>query len=181
MEVTLSTKADWNRRLEAVRLYNILGNLRTVAEQLDIDHTMLASWKRSEWWPELMDEIRTERKSKQSVKINNLINQSLDHIEDRLTNGDWILNNKTGELIRKPVALREATTVANNLLTRQAQIEELESKVNTTKETVQETLKTLADEFKKYSRKQARLEATEIEFKEVTDAVHEKREAGLQT
>lgn len=157
---------DWNRRLRAVEMYNVLGNLRAVSEKVGVLYDVLADWKRSEWWAELIEEVRNTRRSKMGNNLTEIVEGSIDVIKDRLDNGDLVLNNKTGELIRKPVSMKDAAQVANNLLTRQMQLEELQEKLNVHKETVQDTLKKLADEFKKFNRLQRTKEAETVEFKE---------------
>lgn len=164
--VPLDGRTNWEKRLQAVQLYNFTGNLRAVAEKLNMPYDSLSDWKRSAWWPELMEEVRNTRRAKMGNNLTNIVENSIDVITDRLENGDWVLNNKTGEIVRKPVSMKDAATVANNLLTRQMQLEELQARMDVKQETVQETLKALADEFKKFNRMQKTKDAETVEFKE---------------
>ena len=170
---------SWEKRMDAVARYMLLGNMRVVSEQVGVTYNQLVEWKRSPWWPEMVETIRRQKKGKTNQSITKIIEQSLDVIEDRLENGDFIMNNKTGEIVRKPVGVREATTIAHQLLQRQQAIEELEAKLSSSEDTVQETLSLLAKEFQKWN-KTKKNNAEDLPFLEITSAVHDKREARLQ-
>lgn len=171
-------KYTWDKKLEVAALYMLLGNMRVVSEKMDVPYDTLCDWKRSDWWPELIQQIKRQRKNKTNQSLTKLIEQSLEVMEDRLTNGDFILNNKTGEIMRKPVGVKEATAIATSLLQRQIQIEDLENKFENKNESVQDVLATIAKEFQKLTNKNK--EVIDIPFKEVDNAIHDKREEGLQ-
>lgn len=174
------TVHSWEKRMEVVSRYMLLGNMRVVSEQTNIPYNTLVEWKKSEWWPELVDQLRRQKKGKTNESITKLIEQSMDVMQDRLENGDFILNNKTGEIVRKPVGIKEATTIATQLLQRQAVIEQMEQKLTSDKDTVADTLTLLAKEFQKWNRTNKN-NAEEIPFVEVVErAIHDQRETGLQ-
>lgn len=166
---------SWSKRMDVVAMYMLLGNLRVVSEQTGVSYATLVDWKKSDWWPDMVDQIKRQRKGKTNSSLTKIIEQSLDVMQDRLENGDYILNNKTGEIVRKPVGVREATTIATNLLQRQIQLEELAEKSEKTSDSVNETLALLAKEFQKWNTKQKRNNATDIEY-----AIHDQRQERLQ-
>jgi len=174
------TAYQWSDKIKAVQLFMLNGNMRTVSEALGIPYTVLSDWKRSAWWPQAVEELRQARKAKLGTTLGHIIDTSLEVIQDRLENGDFVLNNKTGVMERRKVSLRDAAQVTNNLLTRQIQMEELADKLEHNKDTVQETLKLLANEFQKMTRKISTSEVVDIQFKEKSDAVDDKRETRLQ-
>ena len=148
-----------------------LGNMRVVSEMSGFSYDTLTAWKKEEWWQPLVEELRNARNAQKGAKLENIIEESLEVVADRLKNGEVIFNSKTGELVRKPVSLRDASTVTNQLLTRQLQLEELGHKLDGDKTTVKETLTMLAKEFSKWNR---------IQNGKATDAIYEERETGLQ-
>ena len=156
------------------------GNMRTVSEVMDVPYSTLCAWKNSDWWHQLVEELRNAKRAKTGTKLSTIIDTSLEVVLDRLQNGDYILNNKTGKIERRKVSLRDAATVTNNLITRQLQMEELADKMETNKATVQDTLAMLAREFQKMNKQKVKALATDIDFKDVDDAIHEEREEGLQ-
>lgn len=171
------TVYTWSEKAEAAKKYMLLGNMRLVSELTGIPYNTLHDWRKQDWWGNLIDEIRAAQKAKRNLKMNEVIDESIELISDRIRNGDWVLNNKTGEVQRRPVSLRDIGNLTNQLLTRQLQHEELSSKMDHQKETVQETLKALATEFAKWQRISNKKSATDVE---VIDAVHDERETGLQ-
>lgn len=159
---------SWEKRMDVVATYMLLGNLRVVSEKHDIPYSTLIDWKKSDWWPEMVEQIRRQKKSKTASSITDLVENSLDVLKDRLENGDWVLNQKTGEMVRKAVPAKDALAIANHLIQRQLQIEEVVEKTQQTQDTVQETLVLLAKEFQKWNRNEKTKEAIDVDFKEIS-------------
>jgi hypothetical protein len=183
-ETSVSTKRDrwpWETKVEVATKFMQLGNARLVSELTEVPYQTILDWRKTEWWVELIDEIKQIKRSKTGAKLAEIIEQSIQVVQDRLENGDFVLNNKTGEIQRRPVSLRDAATVTNNLITRQIQMEELAEKLVNRKESVKETLQILAKEFAKFNREQQKQTAQTITYTEVIDnAIHDKWEEGLQ-
>ena len=147
---------SWEKRMDVVARYMLIGNLRVVSEQTGVNYRSLIEWKKSDWWPEMVEQLRRQKKGKTNDSLTKIIEQSLDVMQDRLENGDFVLNNKTGEIVRKPVGVKEATAIATGLIQRQLQLEELMDKTEKNSDTVAETLTLLAKEFQKWNKKQHR-------------------------
>ena len=192
------TDVSWEKRLDCVARYMLLGNMRIVSEQTGVHYVTLSEWKRSEWWPEMVEQLRRQKKQKTSDSITKVVEQSLEIMQDRLENGDPFFNQKTGKIEYKPVGVRDVTTIASSLLQRQIQLDELAEKNAVKTDTVQETLATLAKEFQKWNKKTP--EIVDVEAVEVVEkppwrlrqymkqyrtekddnAIHDQREARLQ-
>lgn len=168
---------SWQTKMDVVARYMLLGNLRVVSEQLDIPYATLADWKRSEWWPDMVEQLRRQKKQKTADTLGKVIETSVDILQDRLENGDWVYDQKTGQAVRKPVSAKDAQTITNQLLQRQAQLEDIIDKNSHKQETVQETLALLAKEFSKMNRRAGNASAETIEYTESTSAIHDQREA----
>lgn len=189
---------SWEKRMEVVARYMLLGNMRVVSEQTGVNYPLLCQWKNSDWWPELVQQVKRQKQNKTNDSIVKLIEQSLDVMQDRLDNGDFVFDQKTGEVVRKPVSVRDATTIATSLLQRQQVAEEMESRMASTSATVQETLSLLAAEFKKYTKTPVLQDVTEAVVVEAPpskvtalhagrdkwiankNALHDQRKEGLQ-
>lgn len=161
----------WEKKIEVATKYMALGNMRLVGELCKVDYRTLMNWKKEKWWTELLNEIKKTRQTETSTKLSKIVDKSLEVIADRLEHGDFILNNKTGNIDRKPVSLRDANSVAKDLLGTQIKMEELTSKIETRQESVQEQLKLLATEFAKWSKGLSKQNAQTINFKEVANAI----------
>lgn len=163
-----SRSYSWEKRMDVVAKYMLLGNMRVVSEQTGVNYATLMDWKKSDWWPDMVDQIRRQKKTKTSDSITKIIEGSLEVLQDRLENGDWVLNNKTGEIIRKPVGVKDAATIANQLMQRQLQLEDLIERNSKSSDTVQETLVALATEFAKWQKKNKR-ETIDIEDAKIVE------------
>lgn len=165
--------ATWpvEKKIEAVTTWLALGNLRQVAAVTGVSHGMIKQWRIAPWWKELEAEIIASRRVAAANKLSKIVDKSLDVIDDRLDNGDFVYNSKSGEIHRKPVTLRDATTAANALMQRAAIIEKLnkDEQVVEATQTIQEQLEGLAKEFAKMN-KRDNSKAESIEFKEQDDA-----------
>lgn len=176
-DIVRPSRYSWEEKTEAAKLYMLSGNMRIVAENTGVPYDTLCDWKKADWWPTLIEELKLVKKAKSGKKIDKILELSLEEIEDRITNGDYVLNNKTGEIERRKVSMRDLANMTNQMMTRQLQMEELAEKLEHKKETVQETLNMLAKEFTKYQRLQQKQSAVDVEVKEISDAVHDQREA----
>lgn len=182
--VTAKVRNEWpiEKRIECVSKYLVLGNLSLVAQLTGVSIATLEVWKKQPWWADLTNEVKATRRVQQDSKLSQIVDRALDTIADRLENGEHVYDQKTGQIVRKPVALRDANVTANTLMQRQAILEKLHREDNSNKETktIQEQLTFLANEFAKFNKRQNSL-ATTVEYKEIEDdAVHEEWEEGLQ-
>lgn len=169
------------KKIEAVTTYLALGSLKQTAAVTGVSHSLIKQWHGQAWWKDLENEIVASRRVASANKLSKIVDKSLDVIDDRLDNGDFAYNSKSGEVYRKPVTLRDATTAANALMQRAAIIEKMnkDEQVVEATQTIQEQLVSLAAEFAKMN-KRNNSGAQDVAFKELDNAIHEEREEGLQ-
>lgn len=144
---------SWQTKMDVVARYMLLGNMRVVSEVTGISYHTLADWKKEDWWQEMVEQIRRQKKLKSADTLTKIIETSVEIIQDRLEHGDFILNNKTGEIMRKPVGVKDANMIANQLMQRQAELEEVIDRTATKQDSIKETLDLLAKEFQKMNRR----------------------------
>lgn len=156
----------WETKIKVAATLLATGNMAHAARQHNIDYSTLQDWKKKPWWPKLLAEVRSAARADLQTKMSKIVNKALEAVEDRIDNGEVILNNKTGELLRKPASLRDVSTVANNMLHQQIQIEKLENGATIQQETMQELLLQLHGEFAKFNSNVKKNQATDISFKE---------------
>lgn len=166
----------WEKRYSVVAVYLQCGSLRETEEQCGVPVATIENWRKSNWWDDLVNQIQTAQTTKQNNKLTQLINKALGKIDDALEHGELILNNKTGELVRKPVGIRDATRAASELMQRQVQLNKTLAIEQVQKQTVDETLKFLANEFAKMVNKKPET----IDMEDIEDAVYDERETRLQ-
>ena len=59
-----SRSYSWEKRMDVVAKYMLLGNMRAVSEQTGVNYATLMDWKKSDWWPDMVDQIRRQKKTK---------------------------------------------------------------------------------------------------------------------
>jgi hypothetical protein len=124
MEARKKHKKNYHMRsdatkVEVVKTYLALGgNLKLTAEAVQIPYRTLYVWKCSDWWKNLIAECKKVEKLEMSHRTKMIVEKSMTLLEDRLLNGDIIYNQKTGELIRKPVMAKDLHTIAKDMLDR---------------------------------------------------------------
>ena len=163
------------KRRDIIKTMLQTGNARAAAELHGVSVHTLRAWKDSKWWPELYAKVKAEHREELAGKLTSLADVALDIMRDRLENGDWILNNKTGEVLRKPVGLRDANQAMNNLMIQANKVDERNEQGAGPDESMADVFKQLAHEFAKFAKKKK--DIIDVEFKEVNDAVHDQREA----
>jgi hypothetical protein len=157
----------WEKKYQVAVYFLSTGSMRETSENSGVAVATIESWRKLPWWDNMLEEIKNTDRSKLQNKLSQIINKSLSAIEDRLENGEMVLNNKTGELVRKPVSLRDAQTAATNLLGKQLALEKNIEETVVKQKTIQETLTMLAGEFAKWNNKKIKASATDIQYKEL--------------
>lgn len=143
------TNKQWSdsQRVEAVKTYLLIGNLAMTSRMLGIPEITLRVWKRSEWWQDTYNELKTQEKMELSTRLKKIVDASLAVVEDRLLNGDYQFDQKTGQVIRKPVNMKDAHRVAVDLQQRQDVLEKTAQVEASGVESIENKLLTLAEKF----------------------------------
>lgn len=191
-------QAQWSekQKYEAVALYKMVGSLRAVGRSLGIPEETMRNWHQSEWWKRVEDEITTESRVKRSKRLDKLVDLASDIIEDRLANGDYVYDAKSGTLRRKPVNALTAQKVLQTAIDKQVLLEQLakEDKKLESQEKMTDRLATIYDQMLKFAKAK---DITAIAERKGGDpestglvnpgpevitsyAVHDEREEGLQ-
>ena len=122
---TTAVQSRWSdkQKIEAIQSYLLLGNLAMTGRILNIPEITLRQWKATEWWNNQVEELKLQEKVELSGKIKKIANAALTVVEDRLTNGDFIYDQKTGEMRRKLVSMKDAHKVSVDLMAKQELLE----------------------------------------------------------
>jgi len=180
----INGKKGWwsdSQKIEAVQTYLILGSLKLTSGALKIPFDTLKVWKASQWWKDLIEELRVQEDLQLSNRLKKIITKSYDVLEDRLDNGDFVFDQKTGEMRRRPVAMRDAHKVALDLVqSREHLIDRHFEGQSVTEDKIEKTLANLAEQFAKIASQvtaKPSMEITEVIFgretEENTDAKKE--------
>lgn len=106
-------------KIKAVTVYQATGSLKETAAILGIPLNTIYQWKeRAGWWEDVTAELNEAENIKTSNKIKTVVDQALAVLEDRVKNGDIVLNSKTGEITRVPVKARDLSAISNTMIDR---------------------------------------------------------------
>jgi hypothetical protein len=153
LTVRINKHHDEKTKIKAVSLWLQLGNLVAVADRLKISYPVIKSWKYSTWWDKVAQELRAQNDQEKDGKIEVLLKKSFSALEDRLENGDSILDSRTGEVIRVPMKGKEISVVARNLHSTQQDIRNNPVQV-AVQQATKEMLVDLAKQFAQLAKKQ---------------------------
>lgn len=146
---TSAAKRPWSdaQKIEAVTLWLSLGNLNLVGATLRIPEDTIRKWRATQWWKEVAEEIQLQDRIQLSATAKNIVDKSLGVIAERLENGDWIYDQKSGQMRRKPVTMKDALSVADRMLDRKEQLDKAQNTGAESSESVEQKLNKLMEKF----------------------------------
>lgn len=103
-----------DERREAAANYVVMGNLSRVSRAVNIPRRTLFDWANSDWWQDLVQQIRHEKKDELDAEMSNAIHRAVQRTTERLESGDAYIA-KDGEVAYKPVSGRDAATITGIL------------------------------------------------------------------
>lgn len=187
LEATTNLRWSDKQKLEAAKSYLVLGNLSMVSRIHGIPRITLQKWRECAWWHELIAELKLQEKIELSSKMKNIVDAAHQVVANRLENGDAVLNQKTGEIVYKPVSMKDAHRVAVDLLN-QKQVLDKSTSVEAPTEQNLDKLEALANKFAEFAtktiekniNKNRTIDVPFVDIVEPKHAVYDEREERLQ-
>ena len=160
---------DQKKRTEAVTTYLATGNLSLTANIINVPRITLATWKRQDWWKDLITSIRSEGAMELSSKLDKIVTKSLEAVNDRIENGEYHYDQKRGKLTRVPVKLKDLHRVATDLIDKQQIIQDREDRPVATETSLEDRLLKVAETFARNLGKEPPMK----EVKEIVEGEYE--------
>jgi hypothetical protein len=147
-----AVKKWWSesQKLEALTMWWATRSPTSVCAAMGINMHTFQSWTKQQWWKDALLQIQGEENGQMSAKMSKIVNKTLEVISDRVENGNFVFDQKTGAIRRIPIPAREATKVATELLAQKKDLDEPLKKVE--QEDQKATLLKLAEEFTKFAK-----------------------------
>jgi hypothetical protein len=148
-----TTKSAWTdqKRIEVVTSYMALGSPALVEAVTGVPRATISSWKQEVWWKDLVHEIQGEEDVKLDRRLEKIVDRSLDAVVDRIENGDFDIDRKTGEIRRIPTKLKDLHRVSVDLIDKRALLRSRQSTKRN--EAVEgDRLLKLAEQFAQFAR-----------------------------
>ena len=176
--ILAKTNMRWSdkQKMEAIQHYLLVGNLALTARVMGIPEITLRQWKNHEWWKDAVEDLKLQENMEMSVRLKRLVEASLIAVEDRLIQGDWMYDQKSGQMVRKPVNIRDAHKVAVDLMDKRTMLEKATSPAQ---EAVQDDnrLEQLAEKFASFVLKKTEQPPVIVEVTDVIIKTQDNSEA----
>lgn len=135
-------------RIEAACLWAVTKDVEKVHQLTTIPRYAIRKWMKEPWWQNVVDNVRKEQNELLDAKLTGVIHTAIDLIEDRIKNGEVIIDRKTREEYREPVNVRAAAH-AIEITFKQRQLLRGEATQVVSSETSESKLAKLKDQFEK--------------------------------
>lgn len=80
---------------------------RAIEPYVNIPAATIRYWMQQPWWKELLKELRKAKNEELDNKLSRIIDKSADALIDRIENGNFKVNPRTGDLERIPLTSSE--------------------------------------------------------------------------
>ena len=141
-----------SQRIELVTTWLATGNLALSAATLGIPEITARVWKTQPWWKEMVAEIRASENMELDSKIKKVVDKSVDQLLDRVDNGDFQYDQKTGQLVRKPISARDAAKITSDMIDRRELLQGKKQEQIDSSRKMEDKLLKLADELSRFAK-----------------------------
>ena len=149
-------------RMKALTTFLATGSQAHTAAICGIPEQTLRTWRKQEWWAERIKEIREGENIQLDAKLTKVMDRALDAVVDRIENGEYMYDPRTGDIKRIPAKLRDVQKVAGDMIDKKTLLAKVQKGKEEQKQAITaDHLLMLAREFSKF--------ATGKEHKDVDD------------
>lgn len=141
------------QKVSAVAVYMQTANAVRTEEITGIPAQTIRAWKAEPWWKEVSDRIIKEQDEEITTNFSKIVKKAQEKVLDRIENGDeMLIKSKSGwEKVRKMMSGRDLSTVLQHgVASRNLLLDRPTSRIE--KISVEDRLKKLSEEFKRYSK-----------------------------
>lgn len=144
-------RGNWSekKKMEALGVFIATGSVTMAATQCNIPFETVKSWSKKDWWKDKIKEIQNEDYEKLDAKLTKVIDKALDSVMDRIENGEYMYDPKTGKTKIMPAKLRDLNTAFNSLMDKRQLIRKQPTKI-VEQATTAAILQNVADQFTQF-------------------------------
>jgi len=142
----------WNeaKKMEVVSTFIATGSRALTAKITNIPPVTLDYWRKSDWWDDMVHEIQMKEDYEMSDKLKNIVDKSLNVVLDRLENGEYQFDSKSGRVVQVPVKMRDAQKVLTDSIDKRLLLQNRPTKITEQQHSIDDRLAHLANEFAKF-------------------------------
>jgi hypothetical protein len=161
------------KRIEVLTTFLATGSQAHTAAITGVPEETIRTWRKSEWWAERTKEFKSDNSLVLSNKLTKIMDRALDAVVDRIDNGEFVFDPKTGITTRVPPKLRDVQKVASDMIDKKTLLEKITKDKEETKQTITaDHLVMLAKEFAKFANG-GKEPSEAMDLKTVIDGEHE--------
>ena len=148
------TLAHWSdsQRIGAVTTYLASGNMSLTSVATEIPLATLNRWKIAPWWKEMVEQIRSEENLVLDAKLAKVVSKSVDELLDRVEDGDYQFDQKTGKIVRIPIKARDAAKITTDMIDRRQLLQGRQNEKKDTAQKIEDRLLKLAEQFASFGK-----------------------------
>ena len=165
------------KRQEALRAFLVSGSSTVVSRITGIHVNTIDNWRKQDWWNEELRKLREDDNLQLGSRLRKVLDTTMDQLTDRLENGDYMYNPRTGKLERVPVKLRDITHANNSLIEKKLLIEKQVDQHQEV-ENIENKLMKLAEAFAKFVPDKRQEKEIEGEYLAIPDEREERLQEG---
>ena len=152
-----TTKYSHEEKLNAVNYYCVYGSSKKVAQMTGVPAPTIRNWTKTEWWAEMMSITRQHMQDKLDGKFTGLIHRAMTELEDRIKNGDEVVDTRTGRSSRKKMAGKDIALTLAQIIDKRALLrgEATSHRRTTNVDTIQKQLEERTEEIRKEKKAEA--------------------------
>jgi hypothetical protein len=171
--IVAGTNERWSDRqkLELVQTWMATGNLALSCRIQGIPEVTARQWKASTWWKTLVEEMKMQEKIELSHRMKRLVEAAHVIVAQRLETGDPVFDQKTGNIVYKPVSMKDAHKVAVDLIDRKKDVDKFTVDDEVTDQRNDDKLERLAERFAELATKTIEKKYNKERTVEVVDVV----------
>lgn len=143
---------EWSpkKKLEVVQA-QILGlKAPEIQAATGVPAATIRYWRMQDWFKEMVAELQTEDDLGIDARFTKILAKSLDVMSDRLDNGDYQYDPKTGKFVRKPVSARDSRAIVETMFDKRNVLRGKPTSITARQEQVSDRLLKLASEFERF-------------------------------
>lgn len=168
-----------SKKVEVLTTYLTTRSQALTESITGVPRRTIINWMKQPWWKEHTEEIQQQEHIELDKKLVKVMDKALDAVVDRLENGEFVYDEKTGRVVRVPAKLRDTNKVLTDMIDKRELLKKVSrnTQAQEKKELTVDHLVQLAEAFASFTGKKKPMEEISvIEGEVIIDGLQDKRE-----
>lgn len=140
------------KKIEVLTTFLATGSQAHTSAITGVPEETIRVWRKSEWWAERTKEFKSDNSLVLDNKLTKIMDKALDAVVDRIENGEFMYDPRSGDVVRVPAKLRDVQKVASDMIDKKTLLEKVTKAKEETKQNITaDHLVLLAREFAKFA------------------------------